>query len=41
VLSCDLGFKDGKDIDVCGVALLGLLQPQRDPAAEARRQAWR
>jgi len=39
VLSCDLSFKDGKDNDACGFALLGLLEPQRHPAAEARRQA--
>jgi predicted phage terminase large subunit-like protein len=38
VLSCDLSFKDGKDNDACGFALLGLLEPQRHPAAEARRQ---
>ncbi len=38
VLSCDLSFKDGKDNDACGFALLGLLEPQRHPAMEARRQ---
>jgi predicted phage terminase large subunit-like protein len=38
VLSCDLSFKDGKDNDACGFALLGLLEPQRHPAANARRQ---
>ncbi|MFN7897534.1 MAG: terminase, partial [Cyanobacteriota bacterium] len=38
VLSCDLSFKDGKENDACGFALLGLLEPQRHPAAEARRQ---
>jgi predicted phage terminase large subunit-like protein len=38
VLSCDLSFKDGKDNDACGFVLLGLLEPQRHPAAEARRQ---
>jgi hypothetical protein len=38
VLSCDLSFKDGKDNDACGFALLGLLEPQRHPALEARRQ---
>jgi predicted phage terminase large subunit-like protein len=38
VLSCDLSFKDGKDNDACGFALLGLLEPQRHPAVEAKRQ---
>ena len=38
VLSCDLSFKDGKDNDACGFALLGLLEPQRHPAADAMRQ---
>ena len=38
VLSCDLSFEDGKQNDACGFALLGLLEPQRHPAAEARRQ---
>jgi len=38
VLSCDLSFKDGKDNDACGFTLLGLLEPQRHPAEEARRQ---
>jgi predicted phage terminase large subunit-like protein len=38
VLSCDLSFKDGKDNDACGFALLGLLEPQRHSALEARRQ---
>jgi predicted phage terminase large subunit-like protein len=38
VLSCDLSFKDGKDNDACGFALLGLLEPQRHPATKARRQ---
>jgi predicted phage terminase large subunit-like protein len=38
VLSCDLSFKDGKENDACGFALLGLLEPQRHPAADARRQ---
>ncbi len=38
VLSCDLSFKDGKDNDACGFALLGLLEPQRHLAVEARRQ---
>jgi predicted phage terminase large subunit-like protein len=38
VLSCDLSFKDGKDNDACGFALLGLLEAQRHPAADARRQ---
>ena len=38
VLSCDLSFKDGKDNDACGFALLGLLEPQRHAALEARRQ---
>jgi predicted phage terminase large subunit-like protein len=38
VLSCDLSFKDGKDNDACGFALLGLLEPHRHPAADARRQ---
>jgi predicted phage terminase large subunit-like protein len=38
VLSCDLSFKDGNDNDACGFALLGLLEPQRHPAVEARRQ---
>jgi predicted phage terminase large subunit-like protein len=38
VLSCDLSFKDGKENDACGFALLGLLEPQRHPATEARRQ---
>ena len=38
VLSCDLSFKDGKENDACGFALLGLLEPHRHPAAEARRQ---
>jgi predicted phage terminase large subunit-like protein len=38
VLSCDLSFKDGKENDACGFALLGLLEPQHHPAAEARRQ---
>ncbi len=37
VLSCDLSFKDGKDNDACGFALLGLLKPQRHLAVEARR----
>ncbi len=37
-LSCDLSFKDGKENDACGFALLGLLEPQRHPAAEAQRQ---
>ena len=37
VLSCDLSFKDGKENDACGFALLGLLEPQRHPAAEALR----
>ena len=38
MLSCDLSFKDGKDNDACGFALLGLLEAQRHPAADARRQ---
>ncbi len=38
VLSCDLSFKDGKDNDACGFALLGLLEPQRHLAVEARRK---
>ena len=38
MLSCDLSFKDGKGNDACGFALLGLLEPQRHPAVEARRQ---
>ncbi|MEI7666740.1 MAG: terminase [Synechococcaceae cyanobacterium ELA263] len=38
VLSCDLSFKDGKDNDACGFALLGLLEPERSPLQEARRQ---
>ena len=38
VLSCDLSFKDGKDNDACGFALLGLLEPQRHLAVQARRQ---
>jgi predicted phage terminase large subunit-like protein len=38
VLSCDLSFKDGKDNDPCGFALLGLLEPERSPLQEARRQ---
>ena len=38
VLSYDLSFKDGKDNDACGFALLGLLEPQRHPAVDARRQ---
>jgi len=38
VLSCDLSFKDGKENDACGFALLGLLEPQRHPAVNARRQ---
>jgi predicted phage terminase large subunit-like protein len=38
VLSCDLSFKDGKDNDACGFALLGLLEAQRHPAADAMRQ---
>ncbi|MFZ0409005.1 MAG: terminase [Cyanobium sp.] len=38
VLSCDLSFKNGKENDACGFALLGLLEPQRAPAVEARRQ---
>jgi predicted phage terminase large subunit-like protein len=38
VLSCDLSFKDGKENDACGFALLGLLEAHRHPAAEARRQ---
>jgi predicted phage terminase large subunit-like protein len=38
VLSCDLSFKDGKENDACGFALLGLLEAQRHPAVEARRQ---
>ena len=38
VLSCDLSFKDGKENDACGFALLGLLESQRHPAVEARRQ---
>jgi predicted phage terminase large subunit-like protein len=38
VLSCDLSFKDGKENDACGFALLGLLEPQRHPAADAWRQ---
>ncbi|MCX5967425.1 MAG: terminase [Cyanobacteria bacterium] len=38
VLSCDLSFKDGKDNDACGFALLGLLEPQRHLAVDARRQ---
>ena len=38
VLSCDLSFKDGKDNDACGFALLGLLEPQRHLAADARRR---
>jgi predicted phage terminase large subunit-like protein len=38
VLSCDLSFKDGKENDACGFALLGLLEPQRHPASDARRQ---
>ena len=37
VLSCDLSFKDGKENDACGFALLGLLEPQRHLAVEARR----
>ena len=37
VLSCDLSFKDGKDNDACGFALLGLLEPQRHLAVEAWR----
>jgi hypothetical protein len=38
VLSCDLSFKDGKENDACGFCLVGLLEPERHPAAEARRQ---
>ncbi|EAQ68706.1 terminase-like family protein [Synechococcus sp. RS9909] len=38
VLSCDLSFKEGKENDACGFALLGLLEPQRHLAADARRQ---
>ncbi|MCX5966939.1 MAG: terminase [Cyanobacteria bacterium] len=38
VLSCDLSFKDGKDNDACGFALLGMLEPQRHLAVQARRQ---
>ena len=38
VLSCDLSFKDGKDNDACGFALLGLLEAQRHPAVDAKRQ---
>jgi len=38
VLSCDLSFKDGKENDACGFALLGLLEAQRHPAADARRK---
>jgi predicted phage terminase large subunit-like protein len=38
VLSCDLSFKDGKDNDPCGFVLLGLLEPERSPLQEARRQ---
>jgi predicted phage terminase large subunit-like protein len=38
VLSCDLSFKDGNENDACGFALLGLLEPQRHQAADARRQ---
>jgi len=38
VLSCDLSFKDGKDNDPCGFCLLGLLEPERSPLQEARRQ---
>jgi predicted phage terminase large subunit-like protein len=38
VLSCDLSFKDGKENDACGFALLGLLEPQRHPAVDAWRQ---
>ena len=38
VLSCDLSFKDGKDNDACGFCLLGLLEPERSPLQEARRQ---
>ena len=37
VLSCDLSFKDGKENDACGFALLGLLEAQRHPAVDARR----
>ena len=33
-----MSFKDGKDNDGCGFALLGLLEPHRHPAVEARRQ---
>ncbi len=38
VLSCDLSFKDGKDNDPCGFCLLGLLEAERSPLQEARRQ---
>ena len=38
VLSCDLSFKGGRENDACAFVLLGLLEPQRHPAAEARRQ---
>ncbi len=38
VLSCDLSFKDGKENDACGFVLLGLLEPQRHPAVDARLQ---
>lgn len=38
VLSCDLSFKDGKENDACGFALLGLLEPQRHPAVDAQRK---
>jgi predicted phage terminase large subunit-like protein len=38
VLSCDLSFKDGKENDARGFCLVGLLEPERHPAAEARRQ---
>ena len=38
MLSCDLSFKDGKDNDPCGFCLMGLLEPERSPMQEARRQ---
>jgi hypothetical protein len=37
VLSCDLSFKNGKDNDACGFALLGLLEPQRHLSVEPQR----
>lgn len=41
VLSFDLSFRSGKESDPYGVCPLGQLEPERQPEAEARRQAFR